>query len=167
MPNILFKKNLLAMRGLMHVTAIAVSGWMLVSCTTGRSPAHSAPELPGSSWQLSGYDAASGGRAATVRTGQVRLSFGHDGRLSAKLDCNRGFGPYTVAPGGSGEGRIHIGPLGVTRMMCTESDDVSWVFTHDLDKLSSYRLAGDTLVLSGGAATGTYTLKRETKQNTP
>jgi para-nitrobenzyl esterase len=42
------------------------------------------------------------------------LSFGADGRLSARIDCNRGSAAWTSPEAG----RLQLGPMALTRAMC-------------------------------------------------
>lgn len=132
----------------------------LAACATSRGPADAPPALQGSAWQLAGYTPATGHPPVEVQAGQVVFTFGSDGRLSAKLDCNRGAASYTVVPEGPSHGLLQVGPLGVTRMMCPDSNALAATLAHDLENLASYRVSGDKLVLSGGQGTGTYVWAR-------
>ncbi|MFK3737010.1 META domain-containing protein [Massilia sp. TN1-12] len=160
MTNIFSKKILCtSMRQVQHGAGLLLA-CALAACTTSQGPADAPAALQGSAWRLAGYTPATGNPLAEVRPGQIVFTFGSDGRLSAKLDCNRGTGAYTATPDGPSQGSLRMGPLGVTRMMCPESNAVGAALARDIENLASYRLSGDTLVLRGGQGSGTYVWER-------
>ena len=70
--------------------------------------------LQGTSWQLVKFQ----GSDDTARTPDERakytIAFGADGRLSARIDCNRGQGTWKA----SGSTQLELGPLALTRASC-------------------------------------------------
>jgi heat shock protein HslJ len=88
------------------------------------------------------------------------MAFGKDGQVAAKLDCNRGTGPWRAEPAaGSSSGSITIGPLATTRMMCPP-DPVGDRLARDVDTLRSYRLQDGRLYLMLPADAGVYVWDR-------
>ena len=82
------------------------------------------------------------------------ISFGSDGRVSVRIDCNRGVGPWKS----SGQNQLRLGPLALTRAMCPPqyfNDHLS----SDLDLARSYSIQNEHLFLSleGG---GVYEFER-------
>ena len=74
--------------------------------------AHSS--LGGTSWQLVKFE---GGDETTLTPddpAKYTIAFGSDGRLSARIDCNRGVGTWKS----SGPPELEFGPLALTRAMC-------------------------------------------------
>jgi heat shock protein HslJ len=70
--------------------------------------------LAGTSWRLVKFE---GGDGLTLRpddSSKYTIAFGTDGRLNARIDCNRGRGTWTS----SGPPQLEFGPLALTRAMC-------------------------------------------------
>lgn len=70
--------------------------------------------LGGTSWRLVKFQ---GGDETTLRPddpAMYTIAFGTDGRLSARIDCNRGMGTWQS----SEPPRLEFGPLALTRAMC-------------------------------------------------
>jgi para-nitrobenzyl esterase len=78
------------------------------------STASAAAGLAGTSWHLVRFE----GGDDTVRTPDDRatytIEFGTDGRVVARVDCNRGRGTWKS----TGPGSIELGPLALTRAKC-------------------------------------------------
>jgi heat shock protein HslJ len=70
--------------------------------------------LGGTSWRLVKFQ---GGDGLTLRPddkAKYTIALGTDGRLSARIDCNRGRGTWKS----SGPPQLEFGPLALTRAMC-------------------------------------------------
>jgi uncharacterized lipoprotein YbaY len=70
--------------------------------------------LTGTSWQLVKFE---GGDDTTLTPDdgtKYTIEFGADGRLNARIDCNRGRGTWTS----SGSNQLQFGPLALTRATC-------------------------------------------------
>lgn len=70
------------------------------------------------------------------------ITFLEDGTIQAQLDCNTGFGSYTLD--GS---NLTIGPIGSTRMACPD-DSLDSTFIEDLEAVASYAIADGNLHLT-------------------
>ena len=78
------------------------------------------PALEGTSWRLASFQSNDAGATALQPRApdQFTLSFGKDGRLAAKLDCNRGSGPWQAVAVDATGGTLNLGPVATTRAMC-------------------------------------------------
>jgi len=115
-----------------------------------------APGLEGSTWRLVRFEPRDAG--ASIQSGDTArytLNFGSDGRVAAKLDCNRGTGPWQVTKANAQGGSLRIGPLATTRAMCPP-DPIGARLPQDLDAVSSYRLQDGRLYMHLPADAGTY-----------
>jgi para-nitrobenzyl esterase len=108
-----------------HQLPVLIAVSALAACassTSSQSPAtpvastaaSKATTLEGTAWRLVEFK----GGDDTVLTPDDRakytIEFGADGRVSARIDCNRGGGTWTS----SGPNQLQFGPLALTRMMC-------------------------------------------------
>lgn len=85
----------------------------LVSACSQLAP--QAPEgLGGTEWQLVRFQGGDGAVLVPDERSKYTLAFGADGRLSARIDCNRGRGAWKSPD----RGRLELGPMAVTRAMC-------------------------------------------------
>jgi heat shock protein HslJ len=89
------------------------------------------------------------------------LSFGRNGQVSARVDCNRQSGPWRTTP----DGEIQIGPLlASTRAMCPASP-ITERFAQDLPRMTSYHVVGERLMLDAGRAQ--YLFERYDPRSSP
>lgn len=72
------------------------------------------PTLNGTSWQLVRFQGGDDTVLTPKDKAAYTITFGDDGRVSARIDCNRGSGTWTS----SGPGRLEFGPMALTRAMC-------------------------------------------------
>jgi uncharacterized protein len=121
----------------------------------GLRPATAAPasHLAGTSWQLVRIQSADA-RAIVLRAGQrekYTLSFGTDGRVALRADCNRGQGTWSSV-GGT---QLLFGDIAMTRGDCAPGalDDR---FLRDLSYVRSFMQRGGRLYLSLMADGGIY-----------
>ena len=99
----------------MRVTsAILTACLALTACASTPPPA----ALEGTTWRLAMFQ-SNDDATGTLRPANgdsFTMAFGKDGKVAAKLDCNRGTGPWRAEPAaGSSSGSITIGPLATTR----------------------------------------------------
>jgi len=84
---------------------------LLAGCA---GPAQQDAGLGGTSWQLVKFQGGDGTVLRPDDKSKYTLAFGADGRLSARIDCNRGSGGWKSA----GKGQLELGPMAITRAMC-------------------------------------------------
>ncbi|MEZ6972839.1 MULTISPECIES: META domain-containing protein [Aeromonas] len=91
-------------------------------------------QLQASTWQLQG---ASGDTFTLQVAGD---------KVAGKGGCNRYFGSITQ----QGDGVLALGPMGSTRMMCMgELAGKEMLYLQTLEKVASFQISGQQLVLSG------------------
>jgi heat shock protein HslJ len=69
--------------------------------------------LAGTSWRLVKFQSSDGTTLRPDDKSKYTLAFEPDGRLIARVDCNRGRGTWKSSPP-----QLELGPLALTRMMC-------------------------------------------------
>lgn len=71
-------------------------------------------DLGGTSWRLVQFEGGDGTTLKPDDPAKYTIAFGSDGRLSARIDCNRGTSTWkSAAPS-----HLELGPLALTRAMC-------------------------------------------------
>jgi para-nitrobenzyl esterase len=101
---------------------ILVAACLLVQCSPAREEPASQPEadpvrradLAGSSWRLVKFEGGDGTTLTPDDPAKYTITFQSDGRLNARIDCNRGMGTWKS----SGPPQLEFGPLALTRAMC-------------------------------------------------
>ncbi|MCM8597021.1 META domain-containing protein [Accumulibacter sp.] len=125
--------------------------------TAGIAQADGDP-LAGTSWQLVAIRSMDDAQGVTQvpDPGRFTLSFGRDGRVAFRLDCNRGTGDYTVMPASDGtSGSISFGPIAATRALCPPPH-VDERVARDMAHVRGYLLEEGRLYLSLMADGGIY-----------
>ena len=84
------------------------------SVRTGPPPQNAAAELGGTSWQLVKFQSSDDRILTPDDPAKYTISFGTDGSVSARIDCNRGRGLWKS----SGPNQLQFGPLALTRAQC-------------------------------------------------
>ena len=106
--------------------------------------------LQGTSWQLVKVHA--GRKIVTPDDGsKYTISFGTDGQLSARVDCNRGRGTWKI----SSANQVSFGPLALTRAMCPP-ESLHDQMVRDLVIVRSYTIEGGHLFLWLKGKAGAY-----------
>lgn len=81
----------------------------------GRAPGSAPPTgLAGTSWRLVKFQGSDDRTLTPDDSDNYTIEFSDGGRLTARIDCNRGRGTWKS----SGENQIQFGPLALTRAMC-------------------------------------------------
>ena len=110
--------------------------------------------LAGTSWQLVRFQGGDGKVLAPDDRSKYTLAFNADGRVAARLDCNRGAGSWKSA----GQGQLELGPMAVTRAMCPPGS-----LDHEISKrlfhVRSYVMKNGRLFLSMMADGGVFELE--------
>ena len=70
--------------------------------------------LGGTSWQLVKFQNSDDKTLTPDDKAKYTIAFATDGRVSARVDCNRGVGTWKS----SGANQLQFGPLALTRAMC-------------------------------------------------
>jgi para-nitrobenzyl esterase len=107
--------------------------------------------LSGTSWQLVKFQ---GGDDTLLRPddkSKYTLAFGTDGRLSARIDCNRGSGAWKSP----GNGQLELGPMAITRARCPPGSLHDRI-VNQLPYVRSYIIKDGHLFLSLMADGGIY-----------
>lgn len=143
-----------------HSVFVAAAAFALAACTTGSGesamngplppPGDAAPAgLAGTSWQLVSFQSMDDAQGTTrPEPGRgVTLNFMEDGRLAAKLDCNRGTGTWSEGTALADGGGLTIGPMASTRVFCPEPSMGTMVARH-LSDVASYTLRDGKLYLA-------------------
>jgi putative lipoprotein len=128
--------------------AFVVSPTMLAQAPP-RSP--QSVNLAGTAWQLVRFQGGNGAtRVPDVRSNYT-ISFGADGRVAARIDCNSGSGTWTSA----GSSQLTFGPLVTTRVACRPGSLYNQI-ARNWQYVRSYTMRNGHLFLSLMADGGTY-----------
>ena len=114
--------------------------------------------LEGTSWQLIRFEGGDGRVLVAKDRKQYTLAFTAEGKVSARIACNRGHGTWTSDTPGS----LALGPLALTRMACPPDSMVTRL-TRDWKHVRSYVRKEGRLYLSLMADGGIYEFEPATK----
>jgi heat shock protein HslJ len=117
--------------------------------------------LAGASWTLAairGPQDPAGG-VTPPDPSRYELTFGPNGQLSMRLDCNRGAGHWSAQPAGPDHGTLKLTPMAVTSAACL-GPSLDTRIGQDVERVRSYALAGDRLELTLEGDGGTYSWTR-------
>jgi heat shock protein HslJ len=81
---------------------------------TQGTPRDAPGDLGGTSWRLVKFEGGDGTVLKPDDPAKYTIAFGTDGRLSARIDCNRGTGTWKS----SAPSQLELGSLALTRAMC-------------------------------------------------
>jgi para-nitrobenzyl esterase len=116
------------------------------------APARSALiDLGGTSWQLVKFQSSDEKLLTPDDPAKYTISFGTDGSISARIDCNRGRGTWKS----SGPNQLQFGPLALTRAQCPPGSLHDRV-VKDWEYVRTYTLKGGQLFLALMADGGIY-----------
>jgi para-nitrobenzyl esterase len=118
-----------------------------------QAPEQGAPgALGGVVWQLVKFQGGDGKTLAPAGE-KYTLEFGADGRVRARVACNRGSGSFKT----DNKSRIEFGPMAVTRAMCPPGAmDMHDHVLKQLPHIRSYVIKDGRLFLSLTADGGIY-----------
>jgi para-nitrobenzyl esterase len=108
-------------------------------------------QLVGPTWQLVRFKGGDDMVLTPDDKSKYTLNFAADGRLSARIDCNRGSGGWKSTE----KGRLEIGPMAITRAMCPPGS-LHDQLVKQLPYVRSYMIRDGRLFLSLMADGGTY-----------
>jgi len=121
------------------------------ACGARAQTSPQAADLGGTSWELVKFEGSDGKALTPDDRSKYTVTFEADGRVSARVDCNRGTGTWTS----SGPTQLQFGPLAVTRMMCSPAQLNDHIPKH-WEYVRSYILKDSHLFLSLMADGGIY-----------
>lgn len=108
-------------------------------------------DIAGTSWQLVRFEGGDDTILIPDDSSRYTLAFSADGRVSTRIDCNRGAGTWTA----TGPSHLEFGPLALTRAMCPPGSLHDRIVTH-WPFVRSYILRDGRLYLSLMADGGIY-----------
>ena len=123
----------------------------LFSACAQLAPQQAPDTLVGPTWQLVKFRGGDGKVMIPGDDTKYNLVFSQDGRVTARIDCNRGTGSYKT----TGTSQIEFGPMAITRAMCPPGSMHDHV-VKQLPYLRSYVIKGGHLYLSLMADGGTF-----------
>jgi para-nitrobenzyl esterase len=110
-----------------------------------------APSLGGTSWQLVKFQGSDSKTLTPDDRAKYTIAFGADGRVSARIDCNRGTGTWKS----SGANQLQFGALATSRAMCPPGSLYDRI-VKDWEFVRSYTIKNGHLFLSLMADGGIY-----------
>jgi heat shock protein HslJ len=110
-----------------------------------------ASELAATAWQLVKFEGGDGTFLAPDDKAKYTLAFEADGRVSVRIDCNRGRGNWQS----SGPNQLTFGPLALTRAMCPPGSLHDRI-VRDWEFVRSYTIKDAHLFLALMADGGVY-----------
>lgn len=113
-----------------------------------------ASELNGTSWQLVKLTGADDATLVPDDKSKYTIKFGRDGRVTARVDCNRGSSTWKSPR----SGELQFGSWSMTRAKCALGSLHDKVVTEGA-AVRSYFIKDGHLFLSGMAAGGSYELE--------
>ena len=118
-----------------------------------------ANELAGTSWQLVRLQPPDGTTLVPNDKSKYTIKFGRDGRVTARVDCNRGGSTWRSARAGE----LQFGSWSMTRAKCPPGSLHDQIVTEGAS-VRSYSIKDGHLFLSGMANGGSYELEPLTVQ---
>jgi len=110
-----------------------------------------AADLGGTSWQLVKFQSSDDTTLTPDDKSKYTIAFGNDGRMSGRLDCNRGSDTWKS----DGPNQLQFGPMALTRAMCPPGSLHDRI-AKDWSAMRSYVIKDGHLFLSLMADGGTY-----------
>jgi para-nitrobenzyl esterase len=134
------------------LTAVLLIG----ACASAAQPPAqgAAPKLEGTSWQLVKLEGADHKAVTPDDKTKYMVAFEAEGRVTARIDCNRGRGTWTSAA----PGQLQLGPLALTRAMCPPGSLHDRI-VKDWEAVRSYAIKDGHLFLSLPPDGGSYELE--------
>ena len=122
-----------------------------LACSMRTADRDGSTDLGGTSWQLVKFQSSDDRTLTPDDSAKYTISFGNDGSLSARIDCNRGRGTWKS----SGASQLLFGPLALTRAACP-AGSLHDRIVKDFPFVRSYVLKDGHLFLSLIADGGIY-----------
>lgn len=122
---------------------------LLAACATSLDSG-----LGGTSWQLVEFQGGDGTILTPDDRTKYTVDFGTDGRVTVRIDCNRGNGTWTS----EGPNHLVFGPLALTRAQCPPGS-LHHRIVRDWEYVRSYVIENGHLFASLMADAGIYELE--------
>ena len=147
---------------LCHFTRIVpILGAALVSISSSQASAQTPPpSLSGTSWQLVRIQSMDDKVATPSDRSKYTMTFGADGRVNMRVDCNRGSGTWKSEEAS----QLVFGPMAMTRAMCPPGSLHDRI-VKDIPYVRSYVIKDGHLFLSLMADGGIYELEPMPKES--
>ena len=138
---------------ILHAVSTLAGTVLLLACSACTQTLHKEPATgrDGTSWQLVKFQGSDDKALTPDDRTKYTIAFGKDGRVSARIDCNRGRGTRKS----SGPNQLQFGPLALTRAMCPPGSLHDRIAT-DWEFVRSYTLKDGHLFLALMADGGIY-----------
>lgn len=132
--------------------------FFIVGCVLAATVFAATFDLAGSNWRLVRFTSMSMDNVAQVPDDSAKytLSFGADGRLAVRADCNRGSATWSS----NGTSSLTIGPVAATRAMCPPGS-MSDALLRDLSNVASVEVKDGHLRLTLKMSSGVYEFEVE------
>ncbi len=126
---------------------------LVFACSTGTqtSAQDAAAGLGGTSWQLVKFQSSDDKTLTPDDKAKYTIAFGNEGRVSARIDCNRGSGTWKS----SGPNQLQFGLMATTRAMCPPGSLYDRI-VKDWELVRSYTIKDGHLFLALMADGGIY-----------
>ena len=134
-----------------HSVVLLLTLSAAVVAPAAQAPPPGADHLQGTEWQLVRFQGGDGKVLTPDDAAKYTISFGREGRVAVRFDCNRGAGTWTSAAAS----QIVFGPMAITRAACPQPslhDHLVRQWPH----VRSYVIRDGRLFLSLMADGGTY-----------
>ena len=112
----------------------------------------SASGLVGTSWKLVRFQGSDDTTLTPDDGSKYTIEFQPEGKLAARIDCNRGAGTWTSEE----SNRLELGTLALTRMACVQTSPIGQRLSKDWTYVRSYVLKDGHLFVSLMADGGIY-----------
>jgi heat shock protein HslJ len=140
-----------------HAIVLAFASLAIASTTTiaGLNPGgQNSSGLAGTSWQLVKFQGGDNTTLVPDDKSKYSITFGSDGRVQSRVDCNRGHSTWRS----SGAGELRFGSWSMTRAKCPPGSLHDRIVTEGAS-VRSYIIKDGHLFLSGMEAGGFYELE--------
>lgn len=131
----------------------------LLSSAAQSSQNDTAAKLGAATWQLVKFEGGDGRILTPPDKSKYTLAFAPEGRVSVRIDCNRGAGTWKS----SGPNQLEFGPLALTRAMCPP-DPLNDRMVKDWAYVRSFTTKNGHLFLSLMADAGIYEFEPQQAQ---
>jgi heat shock protein HslJ len=150
------------------VAAVLTSALMVSACQTDNTTSDApiptdVTGLDGTNWTLVEIQSPDD-KTGTVRPDDPQkytMSLGSDGKVSMKLNCNRGMGTWQAGSAGGNSGSFEFGPISTTKALCPPPS-LDQQIARDAQYVRSYVLENNRLYLNLMADGGNYVWEKST-----